>query len=71
MPAIVVFLIALFVAFLQNRHLNFGEKMHLIAQGLTDDNIITMCLILSLIHIWAGAPPFSPGSSPPRRQRAQ
>ena len=44
MPAIVVFLIALFVAFLQNHDLNFNEKMHLIAQGLADDNIITMCL---------------------------
>ena len=55
MPAIVVFLIALFVAFLQNRHLNFGEKMHLIAQGLTDDNIITMCLIFLTAGAFSGA----------------
>lgn len=55
MPAIVVFLIALFVAFLQTRHLKFGEKMHLIAQGLTDDNIITMCLIFLTAGAFSGA----------------
>lgn len=48
MPAIVVFLIALAVAFLQNRGLKFNEKMHLIAEELSDDNIITMCLIFLL-----------------------
>ena len=42
MPAIVVFLIALAVAFLQNRGISFNEKMHLIAEELSDDNIITM-----------------------------
>lgn len=55
MPAIVVFLIALFVAFIQNRNLNFSEKMHLIAQGLTDDNIITMCLIFLVAGAFTGA----------------
>ena len=34
MPAIVAFLIALFVAFLQNRGVGFQDKMRLIAQGV-------------------------------------
>ena len=42
MPAIVGFLIALFVAFLQNRALSFDEKVSVIARGLADENIITM-----------------------------
>lgn len=45
MPAIVAFLIALFVAFLQNRKMGFQEKMKLIAGGVGEENIITMCLI--------------------------
>lgn len=45
MPAIVAFLIALLVAFLQNRKLPFGEKLQVISKGLADENIITMCLI--------------------------
>ena len=32
MPTIVAFLIALCVAFLQNRKVSFDEKMHIIAQ---------------------------------------
>ena len=45
MPAIVAFLIALFVAFLQNRKVSFDEKVRIIASGLGEENIITMCLI--------------------------
>ena len=45
MPACVAFLIALFVAFLQNRKVSYDAKITLIAKGLADDNIITMCLI--------------------------
>lgn len=45
MPAIVAFLIALFVAFIQNRELSFGEKLQVISKGLGDETIITMCLI--------------------------
>ena len=44
-PACVAFLIALFVAFLQNRKVSYDAKITLIAKGLADDNIITMCLI--------------------------
>lgn len=45
MPAIVAFLIALFVAFIQNRGLSFADKIKLAAQGVGEENIITMCLI--------------------------
>ncbi len=55
MPAIVGFLIALFVAFLQDREHDFNEKIHLIAQGVGDDNIITMCLIFLVAGGFSGA----------------
>jgi len=42
MPAVVAFLIALFVAFLQNRKVSFQKKMEVIAKGLGEENIITM-----------------------------
>ena len=45
MPAIVAFLIALAVAFMQNRGLSFAEKFAVISKGVGDENIITMCLI--------------------------
>ena len=40
MPAVVAFLIALFVAFLQNRKVSFQKKMEVIAKGLGEENII-------------------------------
>ena len=54
MPTIFVFLIALMVAFVQNPKLKFDDKIHVIAQGLADDNIITMCLIFLLAGIFSG-----------------
>ena len=45
MPAIVGFLIALFVAFMQNKTVSFGEKIKIVASGAGDENIITMSLI--------------------------
>ena len=45
MPAIVAFLIALTVAFVQNRGLSFNEKFKIVSRGVGDENIITMCLI--------------------------
>lgn len=45
MPTIVAFLIALGVAFCQNKSLSFDEKITVIAKGVGDDNIITMSLI--------------------------
>lgn len=55
MPAIVGFLIALFVAFLQNRSLNFEQKMSVIAKGAGEENIITMCLIYLCAGGFSGA----------------
>ncbi len=55
MPAIVGFLIALFVAFLQNRELTFAEKIKVIAKGAGDENIITMLLIFLCAGGFSGA----------------
>ena len=55
MPAIVAFLIALAVAFMQNRKLSFSDKFKLIAQGVGDENIITMCLIFLCAGAFSGA----------------
>ena len=55
MPAIVAFLVALFAAFLQDRKHSFNEKIHLIAAGVGDDNIITMCLIFLAAGGFSGA----------------
>ena len=55
MPDIVAFLIALCVAFVQNRELKFDDKIKVIARGVGDDNIITMCLIFLLAGGFSGA----------------
>lgn len=55
MPAIVAFLIALLVAFIQDREHSFNEKIHIIAKGVGDDNIITMCLIFLVAGGFSGA----------------
>lgn len=55
MPAIVAFLIALAVAFIQNRKLSFNEKISVIAKGVSDENIITMCLIFLCAGAFSGA----------------
>ena len=55
MPAIVAFLIALAVAFVQNRALSFDKKISVIAKGISDENIITMCLIFLCAGGFSGA----------------
>lgn len=55
MPAIVAFLVALAVAFIQNRGLSFDEKIKVIAKGVGDDNIITMSLIFLCAGGFSGA----------------
>lgn len=55
MPAIVAFLIALMAAFIQNRTISFSEKITVIAKGLSDENIITMCLIFLAAGAFTGA----------------
>lgn len=55
MPAIVAFLIALFVAFMQNRQLKFADKIRVIAKGVGEENIITMSLIFLCAGGFSGA----------------
>lgn len=54
-PAIVAFLIALFVAFLQNKELSFNKKIEVIAKGVGEENIITMSLIFLCAGGFSGA----------------
>lgn len=55
MPAIVAFLIALCVAFLQNKSLSFNDKIAVISKGVGDENIITMSLIFLCAGGFSGA----------------
>lgn len=54
MPALVAFVAALFVGMLQNRSLTFDEKLHIIAKGAGDVNIITMVLIFIVAGAFSG-----------------
>ena len=54
MPALVAFLVALFVALLQNRKLSFNRKLEIIAKGAGDVNIITMILIFLVAGAFSG-----------------
>lgn len=54
MPALVAFVIALFVGLLQNRKLTFNEKLEIIAKGAGDVNIITMVLIFLVAGAFSG-----------------
>lgn len=54
MPAYVAFIIALFIAFLQNRSLSFDEKLKIVARGTGDVNIITMVLIFLVAGAFSG-----------------
>ncbi|MDY4668829.1 MAG: Na+/H+ antiporter NhaC family protein [Oliverpabstia sp.] len=63
MPAIVAFLIALLTAFIQNRKAGFDANIRLIAKGVGDDNIITMCLIFLAAGGFSGAVTAAGGAS--------
>ena len=54
MPAIAAFLIALLVAFVQNRQLCFADKIRLAAEGVGNENLITMCLIFLAAGAFTG-----------------
>ena len=54
MPAIVGFLIALIVAFVQNRRLRFSDKLSIISKGIGEENIVTMCLIFLAAGAFSG-----------------
>lgn len=53
-PIVVVFLIALLVACLQNKGLSFDEKLVLMGRGIGDKNIVTMILIFMAAGIFVG-----------------
>ena len=53
--AIVVFLVALLVAVLQDREHSFNEKISIMAKGMADDNIVTMCLVFLAAGAFSGA----------------
>ncbi len=53
-PIIVVFLIALLVACLQNKALKFDDKLKIMGGGVGDPNIITMLLIFLEAGIFVG-----------------
>ena len=53
-PAIAAFLVALSVAFLQNRNVGFNDKMKLAAKGVGDENVIIMCLVFLAAGAFSG-----------------
>ena len=53
-PIVVVFLMSLLVACLQNRNLSFDQKLSLMGQGIGDKNIVTMILIFLEAGIFVG-----------------
>ena len=53
-PIVVVFLIALLVACLQNRSLSFDKKLEIMGHGIGDKNVITMLLIFLLAGVFVG-----------------
>ena len=54
MPAIVGFMIALLVGFLQNRKLSFDDKMKVISKGIGDESVITMLLVFLVAGAFSG-----------------
>ena len=53
--AIVVFLVALLVAVMQLGKMPFNDKMKIMAQGVADENVLTMCLIFLVAGAFSGA----------------
>lgn len=53
-PIVVVFLIALVAACLQNKALSFDDKLELMGKGIGDKNIVTMILIFMAAGIFVG-----------------
>lgn len=54
MSVVVAFLAAILVGCLQHRGVSFDEKLSIMAQGLSDTNIVTMILIFLASGIFAG-----------------
>ena len=53
-PIVVVFLVSLLVAFLQNRGLKFDEKLEVVARSVGNKDIMTMVLIFLAAGIFVG-----------------
>ena len=53
-PIVVIFVVALLVACLQNRDVKFEDKLSLMGQGVGDKNIITMILIFLVAGVFVG-----------------
>ena len=53
-PIVVVFLVALLVACLQNRALSFEDKLEIMGRGVGDKNIMTMILIFLASGVFVG-----------------
>lgn len=53
-PIVVIFLIAILVACLQNKAVKFDDKLKLMGEGVGDPNIITMILIFMMAGIFVG-----------------
>ncbi|MCR5625907.1 MAG: Na+/H+ antiporter NhaC family protein [Lachnospiraceae bacterium] len=60
---VLAFSIALIVAFFQNRKVRFDEKIHICAQGIGDDNIVTMLFIFILAGAFSGIASEAGGAS--------
>ena len=63
MSVVVAFGAALIVAFVQNRHLTFDEKIHICAQGIGDDNITIMLFIFLMAGAFSGLAGAAGGAS--------
>ena len=53
-PIVVIFLVALLVACIQNRSLSFDKKLEIMGRGIGDKNVITMLLIFLLAGVFVG-----------------
>ncbi|MEA5002295.1 MAG: Na+/H+ antiporter NhaC family protein [Christensenella sp.] len=53
-PAVVGFLIALIVAFLQNPKKSFSDKLNIAAKGMGNQNVMIMCLVFILAGAFSG-----------------
>ncbi len=54
MSVVVAFMVAVLVACLQNKGLKFSDKLKVMANGVADENIITMILIFLSAGVFAG-----------------
>ena len=53
-PVVIAFLVAILVACLQNKSLNFDQKLSVMGRGVGDKNIITMLLIFLVAGAFVG-----------------